>query len=337
MKLKPGLAVAVAQFLCKPCLLGLALNSCILQETAFAFGAMGKKGAKSTKAPEEVEDHEEELETPSSKPKSRMGKLKEILARGNVVRKTEKELAEKRKNGKFRKDEPLLLDGSCDLTLGELMAQEDLSYADAVSVMMELRQEPQHKPPDNSPKGGKLTLPPSKPSKSKPSSSSSQRPAPEPEPAPSSGVKRGRKAEVEAETAKPKEPKGARSPRLCLKRSLLRSPRSVLSPPKTRPLHPVYLRRRRRKTLLRRQRKGRERMKSSVRERQKQQARTSQQRARENMRKKQPQQKQKQVGRMNARMRQSQRRARNLLRKRRRRQPPRGASAKREEQEEGEG
>ena len=72
------------------------------------------------------------------------GGLNQVLARGKLLARIRKEKSEAEKSGEvydYPPETPLLEDGSSDMTLGDLMAAEQLSKKKAVKVMMKFRAE----------------------------------------------------------------------------------------------------------------------------------------------------------------------------------------------------
>ena len=128
---------------------------------------MGKKGGKK-EVEEEVEPEEalpEEKKKKSTKPKkeekasgSSHKAIHEVLARGKALNNLRKMQAEGKKNQGPALDELLLLDGTCDLTLGDLMENESLNYKQAVQAMYEFRMDAAKSKSPN-PKAGPGWLP----------------------------------------------------------------------------------------------------------------------------------------------------------------------------------
>ena len=99
-----------------------------------------------------------------------------LLARGKILHKLKQAQAKKAATQQdFPLDEPLLLDGSTDMTLGSLMESESLDYAEAVNVMLQFRADTAGEVGDaNHPKAGgtlDFTFGEPKPSAAAPASS----------------------------------------------------------------------------------------------------------------------------------------------------------------------
>ena len=85
-------------------------------------------------------------------------KLADVFKRGNALRK----LRSAAKGFEdFSEDTLLLEDGSCDITLGALMASEGLDKKQAVKVMLQFREESEGSKPVKTPSNKGWTLPPS--------------------------------------------------------------------------------------------------------------------------------------------------------------------------------
>ena len=85
-------------------------------------------------------------------------KLADVFKRGNALRKLRS--AAKGASEDYSEDTLLLEDGSCDITLGALMASEGLDKKQAVKVMLQFREESSASKPAKTPSNKGWTLPP---------------------------------------------------------------------------------------------------------------------------------------------------------------------------------